>query len=99
MNPNSLGDIVLLSAEEKLATVSGKVLWDKPIKAHLPGEVRFISVHNKKFWLETELDSLGNYLVAVPAGNYRIILPDAYFKSDDKVYSTGQNKPLTISTD
>jgi hypothetical protein len=36
MNPNSLGDVILLPAKAKLATISGNVNWDKPSKAHCP---------------------------------------------------------------
>ena len=96
MNPNSLGDIIPLPADEKLATLSGKVGWDRPMTAHLPGEVRIINVQNRKLWLETELDSSGNYSVAIPAGKYEISLPDAYFLSGNTVYATGQKKPFTI---
>ena len=92
MNPNSLGDIIPIPADEKLANLSGKVGWDKPMTAHLPGEVRIINLQNKHFWLETELDSLGNYSVAVPAGKYEIMLPDAYFQNGDTVYATGPKK-------
>ena len=79
MNPNSLGDIIPLPADEKLATLSGKVGWDKPMKAHLPGEVRIINVQNRKLWLQTELDSSGNYSVAVPPGKYEVMLPRCLF--------------------
>ena len=79
MNPNSLGDVILLPANEKLATLSGNVRWDKQMKVPLPGEVRINAVQNPKLWLETELDSTGNYSVDVPAGKYEIMLPDAYF--------------------
>jgi len=96
MNPNSLGDIILSPADEKLATLSGKVSWDRPMTAHLPGEVRIINMQNKKLWLETELDSSGNYSVAIPAGKYEIMLSDAYFHNSDTVYATGQKKPLII---
>ena len=47
--------------------------------------------------METEVDSLGNYSVALPAGNYKIELPDAYFQSDNKVYATGQKKPILVA--
>ena len=97
MNPNSLGDIIPLPADEKLSALSGKIGWDKPTTAHLPGEVRIINVQNKKLWLETAVDSLGNYAVDIPAGKYDIMLPDAYFASGDSLYSTGQKKPSSIS--
>lgn len=96
MNPNSLGDVIFLHANQKLASLSGKVSWDKPMPAHLPGEVRIINVQDRKLWLETELDSTGNYSVAIPPGKYEVSLPDAYFLSDNKVYATAQKSPVTV---
>jgi CubicO group peptidase (beta-lactamase class C family) len=96
-NPNSLGDVILLPAGQKLATVRGQVGWDKEGKAPLPGQVRITSVQNPKLWLEADLDSLGNYFVEVPEGRYGIVLPDAYFQSGKQVYATGQNKPVTVT--
>lgn len=60
-DPNSLGDVILLPANEKLAILSGKVGWDKPMTVALPGEVRISNTQNPKLWLEAELDSTGNY--------------------------------------
>jgi CubicO group peptidase (beta-lactamase class C family) len=97
MNPNSLGDIILLPANEKLATLSGNVGWDTQTKISLPGEVRVSAVQNPTLWLETGIDSTGNYSVDVPAGKYGIMLPDAYFFSGDKVYATSQGKPVLTS--
>ena len=96
VNPKSLGDIIPLAADEKLATVSGTVGWDRPTTAHLPGEVRISNMQNKKLWLETDLDSSGNYSVAIPPGKYEIMLPDAYFHNGDTVYATAQKKPIMI---
>ncbi len=94
MNPNSLGDIILLPANEKLAALSGKVGWDNQMTVPLPGQVRISNTQNPKLWLETELDSTGNYSVEVPAGKYEMMLPDAYLLSGNKVYATGQKKPV-----
>ena len=95
MNPNSLGDVLLLPANTKLATVSGKVGWDNSLSAKLPAEIRIKAVQ-KPLWLETTLDSLGNYSVAVPTGNYEILLPDTYFLSGNKVYASEQKKPIVV---
>jgi CubicO group peptidase (beta-lactamase class C family) len=96
MNPNSLGDVIFLPRNAKLATISGHVRWDKPLKEQLPGQVRFSAVHNPKLWLATELDSSGNYTVSIPAGNYKILLPDAYFIRGKNIYATEQKKPITV---
>jgi CubicO group peptidase (beta-lactamase class C family) len=95
-NPNSLGDIILLPAGAKLATVSGKLGWDKPMTAKLPDRVLVNAFGNPKLWVQTRLDSLGNYSVDVPAGKYEIALPDAYFLNGDTVYATAQKKRVTI---
>lgn len=96
MNPNSLGDVILSPAETKLATVSGSVNWDNQNKAQLPSEILFSSMHNQKLWFEAEIDSSGKYALSVPEGKYEIMLPDAYIFNQKDVYSTGQNKPITI---
>jgi CubicO group peptidase (beta-lactamase class C family) len=95
-NPYALGDVVLLPANEKLATVSGKVAWDKLMKVNLPHEVRLTHVKNPALWLSASLDSLGNYSVELPAGNYEVSLPHNYLISDRNVYSTRQKQPLTV---
>ena len=97
INPNSLGDIIPLAADQQLSTISGSVGWEKPVNAKLPGEVRIINLQDKKFWLETELDSAGNYSAAVPPGKYEVMLPDPYFLNSDTVYTTGKKKSQTIS--
>ncbi len=98
MNPGSLGDVIILPANAKLSTISGHVSWDKASKVHLPGEVRLVASERSKLWLETQLDSLGNFSVAVPLGKYEILLPDPYFQNGDQVYASKQLKPVTILT-
>jgi len=95
-NPKSLGDVILLPANEKLSAVSGVIAWDKPTAVKLPQQVRLSSMQNKQTWVQTELDSMGNYRVEVPAGNYEIVLPTAYIPKGDSLYATGQRTPLTV---
>jgi len=97
-NPNSLGDVILMPANQKLANLSGTVAWNKQIKAPLPGQVRLSSVENPKFWLETAVDSTGKYVVQVPHGTYNIEIPDDYISGGDQLYSTGQKEAVTVTT-
>ncbi|HEX6431233.1 MAG TPA: serine hydrolase, partial [Niastella sp.] len=94
INPNSLGDIILLPAGAKLTTVSGKLNWDKQTTVKLPGQVCLVA--NPKLWVETALDSLGNYSVMVPAGKYEISVYEPYIITDGKVYTTTQKKTITV---
>jgi len=96
MNPNSLGDILILPAAAKLASVSGKLSWEKPMTVKLPGVIRLNALNNPRLWVEAGLDSLGNYAVDIPAGKYEIAFPDAYYQFDGKVYATHQKKPVYV---
>jgi CubicO group peptidase (beta-lactamase class C family) len=96
MNPNSLGDVIVMPAGAKLATLSGKLSWDKPVTVKLPGQVRLTATANPQLWLEAGLDSLGNYSVMIPAGKYEIGLHDAYYQSNNKVYMTAQKWPALV---
>jgi CubicO group peptidase (beta-lactamase class C family) len=97
MNPNSLGDVIIMPAAGKLATLSGKLHWDKPTITKLPQQVRLNGISNPKLWFDAELDSLGNYSTAVPAGKYTIGLPDNYIRNGDKLFIT-LKKPVTVIT-
>lgn len=95
-NPKSLGDVILFANNEKLATVSGNISWDKPMKLQLPGEVQLHSIQNPQLWVATNLDSSGNYSVEVPAGKYELRLPYAYFQNGKDVYALGQEKATMV---
>ena len=79
VNPKSLGDVIILPANAKLASVSGKLSWDKEMKEQLPGQVVLSSVQHKELWLETAVDSSGNYSVSVPPGDIRDLLSGSFF--------------------
>lgn len=96
-NPHSLGDVIFLPADAKLAAVSGTVKWDPNPKEELPREVRLVSVKNQKLWLEAEVDSTGKYAAYVPVGEYAVTLPEAYLIGEENVYGTAQKKPVLLT--
>lgn len=97
VNPKSLSDLILLPANEKLSTLGGNIGWDNDIKLKLPESIRISNVQNKMLWLESEVDSTGNYSVAVPPGKYEISFPETYFMRDKDLYSAIQKKPTKLS--
>ncbi len=97
VNPRSLCDVLLLPANEKLATITGTVAWDKKIDVKLPSQVRLVDVQNAKRWVTALVDSLGNYSANVPPGKYKADLPDNYFQRNNKVYATAQKKPVNVT--
>src|SRR5688572_8384958 len=63
----------------------------------LPESIRIRNVQNKMLWLESEVDSTGNYSVDVHPGNYEISFPETYFMREKDLYSAFQKKPMKIS--
>ena len=92
----NLGDIILLPANAKLATVSGKVNWDKPTKTPLPGQVRFQSTQNTRLWVQTTLDSTGTYSAELPAGKYEVTLGEVYYQHEENLYETAPGKRVIV---
>jgi len=97
VNPKSLGDIILLPANNKLASVFGNVEWNQKMSVPLPGTITIRNIKTPQLWLETGVDSLGNYSVDVPQGNYEIYFPDAYFINGKELYSAIQKKHQKFS--
>lgn len=93
----SLGDVILLPEDQKMATVQGKVSWDRKMNTPLPGVVKIIAAPNPGFWVTTEVDSTGNYSAHIPAGKYSVDLADPYFQSGKELYSAIQKNPVSVT--
>jgi hypothetical protein len=63
----------------------------------LPGTITIRNIKTPQLWLETGVDSLGNYSVDVPQGNYEIYFPDAYFINGKELYIAIQKKHQKFS--
>jgi CubicO group peptidase (beta-lactamase class C family) len=97
VNPRSLCDVMLLPANAKLGTLSGKVSWDKTSDVKLKSNIQLSDVKNPQHWLETAVDSTGNFSVEIPAGKYNMVLPEKYFQSGKQLYMASQQKTSTIA--
>jgi CubicO group peptidase (beta-lactamase class C family) len=95
-NPGTLGDVVLLPPDQKMSTITGQVNWDRKMTAKLPEIVRVTSAQQPSLWLNTEVDSTGNYTTEVPAGKYELSFPEKYFPSGGQVYSVFRKKPVIV---
>lgn len=96
-NPGHLGDVIMLPAKQKMATVRGRVSWDKKMETPLPGTIRLASVERPSLWLTTRIDSTGNYSAEIPTGKYEVAFPEPYFPSGEHLYSAIQKEPVVIN--
>ncbi|MGN6418648.1 MAG: serine hydrolase [Pseudobacter sp.] len=94
-NAKSLGDIILMPQAQPLATVSGNVKWDRPVKVRFPHAVMIRSVQQSKTWVAASIDSNGNYSATVPAGKYTVSFPEPYYYANDTLFATN-HKPVSI---
>lgn len=83
-SPGNLGDILIVSADQKLGTVSGNVSWETKSDFAIPGRIRFNS--DKKWALDTEVDSSGTYSAEVPVGKYGLTIPDSVIFKDTRAF-------------
>jgi CubicO group peptidase (beta-lactamase class C family) len=97
VNPKSLTDLILLPDKAQLSTVSGTVAWNKQLNMRLPQIINIRSIQDKNLWVAAEIDSLGNYSVDLPPGNYSVNSPDAYFMNGKELYGASQKQPVKFS--
>ena len=96
-NPDALGDIVFLTANEKLGTVEGRV-ETTGMKVKLPNRVRLSAIEKKDLWVSVGFDSAGNYVADIPRGKYRLALPTEYFLNGENLYSAKSNETVTVES-
>jgi len=96
VNPRSLSDVIIMPGGERTGTLAGSIEWNKAYIAKLPGHVRLTATHNPKTWVETDLDSLGNYYLEIPAGQYGIVFSDEYFSNNTQLYGASQKEPVQV---
>lgn len=92
---NSLGDIVLMSANSQLAKVIGRVNWDRKMNVPLPGVITMQSTTDPRCWVSASIDSTGKYTAMVPVGKYNVNFIRPYFYGGEVLYASKLNEPLT----
>ncbi|MFT3703542.1 MAG: serine hydrolase [Agriterribacter sp.] len=97
VNPRSLSDVMILPANQQLATLTGTIAWDKKTSMPLPGQIRISNTQHPESWVTTTIDSMGNYTAQLPVGKYRIDLPDSYYHRGDTVYATKFKPPVIVT--
>ena len=89
-----LGDVLLISPETKLASISGKVGSDR--ENILPGSVNIFSTGNPDQFVSSKVDSLGNFMTKLPYGDYYAEVPSGLIEEDEKLYRMEGNNQVDI---
>ncbi|MGI9541824.1 MAG: serine hydrolase domain-containing protein, partial [Cyclobacteriaceae bacterium] len=75
----NLGDLIIMSADEKLGAVNGMVQWQDEKDLELPPMVHFASISTPDLFVQAKADSTGKYTAQLPVGAYQITLPDEVY--------------------
>lgn len=84
-SPGRLGDVLLLEEGQPIGTVYGQIKFNDATISGFPGRIRLTNVDHPDMWVQTEVDTLGNYTVELPEGRYRTSLVWKFFYKNDKV--------------
>ena len=75
-NAGRLGDLLPVKPDTPIGMARGQVAWAQPGDAALPERVTFTSTENPETWVQTGVDASGRFQFHLPAGEYRVSLPD-----------------------
>ncbi len=101
-NSNLIGDLILLGNEDQPTIVKGQLQWKGEAANHWPGSIQFAHKNKTGFFVNASVDSLGQYTLKLPKGDYDINIPptwqmDRWFKID-QVKGTGDIPSVSIAT-
>lgn len=78
MNSNLIGDLVLLEAGDTISTVQGALRWKGEVGNKWPSTIKFNKTKSPNVFINTSIDSLGQYSLNLPAGDYEITVPPSW---------------------
>ncbi|MEM9051181.1 MAG: serine hydrolase [Bacteroidota bacterium] len=81
-----IGDVFLANSTDNFGKISGKIDVSSLENSSAINEVEIVFEDNSKLWFKLALDSLGNYGIDIPKGNY-LVEPTQFYTSP--VFSSG----------
>ena len=76
-SPDRCGDVLLVDPDARFGEISGRIDWQDPSQAPLPGRVRIQSSRAAQLWIQATVDSMGAYEARLPSGPYTIQAVDS----------------------
>jgi CubicO group peptidase (beta-lactamase class C family) len=98
INAKSLGDVLLLPAQQPLSTISGTIKWNAQNNVKLPQTLHLKNTRQPALWIAAEVDSNGKYSAKIPTGTYSIALPSEYYNDGKSLYEIALQKPVSFTT-
>ncbi len=102
-NSNLIGDVMLLEAKDEPTLVKGRLQWEGEASNHWPNSIQFTHANTPDVFVNTAVDSLGQYELKLPQGDYEIHIPptwqmDRWFDID-LVQGVGPAPSISVTKD
>ncbi|MEX0360739.1 MAG: serine hydrolase, partial [Allomuricauda sp.] len=96
-NPDRLGNVIFIADATEIGVVKGKVDAFGVNETSVPISIRMSSVDNEDMWVQTVVDSTGNFSVPLPVGDYQIEVPTKIVQVDYRFHRMAPTAPVTFS--
>ncbi len=96
-NPDRLGNLIFIEDAAEIGLVKGKVDTSKLHTKPTPVSIRMSSLDNEKMWVQTVADSLGNFSIPLPFGDYQIEIPTKIVELDYRFKRMAPTEPITFT--
>ncbi|MCL6265976.1 beta-lactamase family protein [Flagellimonas myxillae] len=95
-NPDRLGNVIFIADNVDIGMVEGKIDTSQ-LQEPIPISIRISNVDNEKMWVQTVVDTTGNFTVPLPVGNYQIEVPTKIFELDYRFYRLAPTNPVAFT--
>ncbi|WP_190808722.1 serine hydrolase [Flagellimonas sp. S3867] len=96
-NPDRLGNVIFIADNTEIGRVKGKVNTSNLQAKPIPISVRVSNTENEKMWVQTIVDSTGNFSLPLPLGNYQIEVPTKIVELDYRFHKLAPTELITFA--
>ena len=96
-NPDRMGNLIFIAEDTEIGRVEGKVDTSGLHSEKIPISIRVSSIDNEKMWVQTVVDSLGNFSIPLPVGDYKIDVPTKIVELEYRFHRITPTDPITFT--
>ena len=96
-NYKNVGDLILMPPKAELCTIKGKLKWEEADTLNVPNRVRLTNQEFPELWVQTQVDSNGNYQVELPKGSYTLSFDNPLvYRGYVEAFRAYTKQPITV---
>ncbi|MEX0315567.1 MAG: serine hydrolase [Allomuricauda sp.] len=96
-NPDRLGSLIFAADDTEIGLAKGKVDTSNLHTEPIPISVRISDLKNENMWVQTVVDSTGNFSLPLPIGDYQIEVPTKIVEIDYRFHRIAPTDPQNFT--